>query len=228
MKQKGNKVWHFQIHFATGGTNKKILTSLEITVTPLPFCCSCSLYVMSRFISELIDGVTWIYNRMTMHCVFQKIFHSQRGNRDFLFHPSFRCTSLVRLCPSLAHRLEPSGQQGATMCWEGEHLSCSDVDGRGGGAHCSPGAFVSDTVPLWGLMRTNWSECNKWIMELDKRLYFVGCVCWDPPIICPLSRARWLASAWSGSLNISLSLSCLFYYMSALCVRLPTVNLTKM
>lgn len=138
----------------------------------------------------------------------------------FFCTPSFRCTSLVRLCPSLAHRLEPSGQQGATMCCDGEHLSCRDVDG--GGAHCSPGAFVSDTVPLWGLMRTNWSECNKWIMELDKRLYFAGCVCWDPPIICPLSRARWLASAWSGSLNISLSLSCLFYYMSTLFVQLPT------
>lgn len=131
----------------------------------------------------------------------------------FFLHPFIQVyTLLVPLCPSLAHRLEPCGQQVATMHWEGEHLSCSDVSG--GCSHCSPWAFVSDTVPLWGLMRTNWSECNKWIMELDKRLYFVGCVSWDPPIICPLSRARWLASAWSGSLNISLFLSCLFYYMS--------------
>lgn len=95
--------------------------------------------------------------------------------------------------------------------------------GRFGGiVHCSPGAFVSDTVPLWGLMRTNWSECNKWITEWDKRLYFVGCVCWDPPIICPLSWEHWLASAWSGSLNISLSLPCQFYYVSAPYMQLIT------
>lgn len=71
--------------------------------------------------------------------------------------------------------------------------------------------------PLWGLMRTNWSECNKWITERDKRLYFVGCVCWDPPIICLLSWEHWLASAWSGSLNISLSLSCQVYYVYMAC-----------
>lgn len=168
------------------------------------------------------------YNRRRCIVFFGRYFILNAEMGIFFFTPSFRCASLVRLCPSLAHRLEPSGQQGATMCWEGEHLSCSDVDGRGGGvAHCSPGAFVSDTVPLWGLMRTNWSECNKWIIESDKSLYFVGCVCWDPPIICPLSWARWLASVWSGSLNISLSLSCLFYYMRTLCLQLPAANLTK-
>lgn len=164
------------------------------------------------------------YSRRRFIVNFGRYFVLKAETGIFFFTASFRCASLVRLGPSLAHRLEPSGQQGATMCWEGEHLSCSNVDGhggRGGVAHCSPGAFVSDTVPLWGLMRTNWSECNKWIIELDKRSYSVGCVCWDPPIICPLSRAHWRTSAWSGSLNISLSLSCLFYYMSALRVQLP-------
>lgn len=86
--------------------------------------------------------------------------------------------------------------------------------GGRGYSHCSSGAFVSNTVPLWGLMRTNWSECNKWIMELDKSSYFVGCFLWDPPIICPLSQICYLASTWSGFLNISLSLSCLIYSLA--------------
>lgn len=43
---------------------------------------------------------------------------------------------------------------------------------------------------------------------------------WDPPIICPLSPARWLASAWSGSLNMSLSVSRLvFYWLSPVCMH---------
>ena len=141
----------------------------------------------------------------------QDISALRRKWGTFLFTPSFRCGPLVGVCPSLAHRLEPSGQRGATMCWEWEHLSCGDVDvGRVGYPHCSLGAFVSDTVPLWGLMRTNWSEWNKWIMELDKSLYFVCCSCWDPPIICPLSPKCWLESAWSGLPNVLLSLSGLF------------------
>lgn len=68
-------------------------------------------------------------------CFFRRYFILNAEMGIFFFTPSFRCASLVRLCPSLAHRLEPSRQQGATMCWEGEHLRWSDVDG-GGGVGC--------------------------------------------------------------------------------------------
>lgn len=151
---------------------------------------------------------------------------------EFSFSPPL--SGVPRLFGSAPTRLDPRWQPGATMCWEGEHLRWSDMDGGGGwvsgvgvcvwgGLFIVPLELLSQTQsPLWGLMRTNWSECNKWITERYKRLYFVGCVCRDPPIIRLLSREHWLASAWSGSLNISLSLSCQFYYVNTPCTQLIT------
>lgn len=165
---------------------------------------------MSRFISELIDWVTR-RQRKTLHCDLGRYVILKCGNGGNFFYPPL--SGVPHLFGSillLAHRLEPSGQQGPQCAGEGEHLSCGDVWGSGGGAYCSPGAFVSDTVPLWGLMRTNWSVCNQWIIEEDKRLYFGGAACRGPPIICPLSRAGDSHLYEVDSLNISLSLSRLF------------------
>lgn len=80
-----------------------------------------------------------------MFCGRYVILNAEMG--IFFFTPSFRYTSLVRLCPSLAHRLEPSGQQGTTMCWEGEHLSYNDVDGQGGWGVCVCGGGVCSLFP---------------------------------------------------------------------------------
>lgn len=195
------------------------LTSLQITVTPFLFfavalCVSCQ---------DLFQG--WLmewpeYNRRRRIVFFSEDISFLTRKWEFSFSPPL--SGVPHLCGSVRlllidwNLLGNKGPQcaGKGSTWGGA-MWMEAVGWVRGVVHCSPGAFVSDTVPLWGLMRTNWSECNKWIIELNKRLYFVGCTCRDPPIICPLSWAHWLASAWSGSLNISLSLSCLFYYVSA-------------
>lgn len=206
---------------------KHFLTSLEITVTPLSF----SLRLLFVCHVKIYFRVDWWSDLNTIGdaalCFAEDMSFLTR-KRGFSFSPPL--SGIPRLFGSVRLLLidwNPLGNKGPQCAGKGSTWATTmrmDKEGGvcvcvgGGFAHCSLGAFVSDIVPLWGLMRTNWSECNKWIIELDKGLYFVGCVCWDPPIICPLSRARWLASAWSGSLNISLFLSCLFYYTGTLCV----------
>lgn len=107
--------------------------------------------------------------------LFQKIFHSLRERGDFFFFFSRYASGFFFFflispppsphpsLPSLLIDWNLSSQQGATMCWEGEHLRGSDVDGGGGcGAggggggggvtHCFPGSFCLRHSPL---MRVN-------------------------------------------------------------------------
>lgn len=215
------RCWRCDKHACT--EKSTLLASSEITVTPLPPLCFRSFYIMSQFISDLIDGVTWISQRI-LHCdlfgkrvggtLRGKIFHSWSGNEEVSFHPVFQVyPACWRLCPSLAHTTGTLGAMKGPQCAErggGRALELCryECGERVGYSHCSLEAFVSDTAPLWGLMRTNWSECNKWIMERDKSLYLVCCFCWDPPIICLLSQtcreepartwiAKYLMIIWS-------------------------------
>lgn len=70
--------------------------------------------------------------------LFQKIFHSLRERGDFFFFFSRYASGFFFFFnPPPPQSLllidwNLSRQQGATMCWEGEHLRGSNVDGGGG------------------------------------------------------------------------------------------------
>lgn len=106
--------------FFKGTEKSALLTSLEITVTPLPLLCLCSFYFLSGFISDLIDGVTWIKQKI-LHCDFlgERYFILHAGNEDISFHPVFKVyPACWRLCPSLAHRTGTLGATRGPQCAE--------------------------------------------------------------------------------------------------------------
>ncbi|KAA8581934.1 hypothetical protein FQN60_008674 [Etheostoma spectabile] len=85
------------------------------------------MYHQGKLVESQPEGVTGHVNLGPFF-----VHYMESSEQQVLQPKPAKCTSLVQLFLSLAHRLEPSGQQGATMCWEGEHLSCSNVDVRPG------------------------------------------------------------------------------------------------
>lgn len=144
-----------------------LLASSEITVTPLPPLCFRSFYIMSQFISDLIDGVTWISQRI-LHCdlfgkrvggtLRGKIFHSWSGNEEVSFHPVFQVyPACWRLCPSLAHTTGTLGAMKGPQCaekgrWEGTWALSIWMWGEGWVFSLFPGSFCLRHSPL---MRVN-------------------------------------------------------------------------